>query len=116
MEGCFIFQWEGLFFRWGASFLSGGGGVHRMGGIGFGGQVFKKKNCKIGGCPPMPPSPLLESLVLNIIPFDQQYLSNLLLNELTDGYSTTYPGKLFHKLVTRTIKKLLLMLALHVVS
>ena len=51
--------------------------------------------------------------VLNIIPFDQQYLSNLILNELTDGDSTTYPGKLFHVLVTHTVKKFLLMLALH---
>ena len=23
MEGCFMFQWGRLFFRWGASFLSG---------------------------------------------------------------------------------------------
>ena len=47
--------------------------------------------------------------VLNIIPFDQQYLSNLILNELTDGDSTTYPGKLFHILVTHTVKKFLLL-------
>ena len=39
--------------------------------------------------------------VLSIVPFDQQYLSNVLLNELTDGDSTTYPGKLFHKYLYR---------------
>ena len=50
--------------------------------------------------------------VLNIIPFNRQYLSNLFLKELTDGNSTTYPGKLFHKLVTRIVKKFLLMLVL----
>ena len=49
MEGCFMFQWEGgLFFRWGASFLSGGG--HRFWWKGF------EINRKMGGVPPMPPS------------------------------------------------------------
>ena len=52
-------------------------------------------------------------LVLTIIPFDRQYLSNLFLSELTDGDSTTYPGKLFHKLVTSTVKKFFLTLVLH---
>ena len=51
--------------------------------------------------------------VLNIIPFDRQYLSNLFLNELTDGNSTTYPDTLFHKLVTCAVKKFLLTLVLH---
>ena len=41
------------------------------------------------------------------------HLYNLFLSELTDGDSTTYPSKLFHKLFTRTVKKFLLMLVLH---
>ena len=52
MEGCFMFQWGGLFFRWGASFLSGGGAPWE--GIRFGGGAFEK-NRKMGGLPPMPP-------------------------------------------------------------
>ena len=52
-------------------------------------------------------------LNINIIPFNRQYLSNLLLNELTGGDSTTYPGKPFHKLVTRTVKKFFPTLVLH---
>ena len=36
MEGCFAFQWGvGLFFRWGASFLSGGCGFEKI--VGWGG-------------------------------------------------------------------------------
>ena len=51
MERCFTFQW-GLFSRWGASFLSGGGGVCPMRGIGFDGGGFK--NIDGWGSPPMP--------------------------------------------------------------
>ena len=43
MEGCFMFQWSGegrLLFRWGASFLNGGGGR----GIGFNGGGIRKKS------------------------------------------------------------------------
>ena len=50
---------------------------------------------------------------MNIIPFNRQYLSNLFLNELTDGDSITYPGKPFRKLVTRTVKKFFPTLVLH---
>ena len=45
MKGCFTFQWRGLFFRWGATFLSGGRSAP-WGGIGFDGGFFEKK------CPP----------------------------------------------------------------
>ena len=45
MEGCFMFQWGELFFRWeGASFLSGGV-PHR--GIGFGGGGGLERNRKM---------------------------------------------------------------------
>ena len=51
----------GLFLRWGASFLIGGGGAPQRGSIGFiGGRGFDK-NRRIGGgvspCPLPPPSP-----------------------------------------------------------
>ena len=50
MEGCFAFQWGvGLFFRWGASFLSGGCGFEKI--VGWGGVP-----------PPMPPLPVWENL------------------------------------------------------
>ena len=43
MEECPMFQWGGgLFFRWGASFLSGGGGVPH-GGHQFWWGDFEKK-------------------------------------------------------------------------
>ena len=42
MEGCLCFNGGGgVFFRWGASFLSRRG--HHMGVIGFGGGGFQKK-------------------------------------------------------------------------
>ena len=41
MEGCFMFQLGGFFYRWGALFLSGGAPHGR--GIGFGGGGFRKK-------------------------------------------------------------------------
>ena len=47
MKGCFMFQWEGLFFRWGeASFLIGGHQFCWGGGL--------KKNPRMGRAPPMP--------------------------------------------------------------
>ena len=47
MEGCFKFQWGGLFFRWGgASFLSGE--APHAGGIDLDGGGFEKK-CRMGG-------------------------------------------------------------------
>ena len=61
MEGCFMFQWGegGLFFRWGASFLSGG--------VPHGGQRFCwgcfRKNCKMGEGTPPCPRPLWETLI-----------------------------------------------------
>ena len=80
MEGCFKFQWGGLFFRWGgASFLSGGhlmhGALILMGGTGRGGG---------GGAGPPPPPPEKNAppppptmgnpvfLVLNILISDPQ--------------------------------------------
>ena len=55
LEGDFTFQCWSLFFRWGASFLSGGGGAPW--GINFneGGRGFEK-NRMGGGRPPMSPS------------------------------------------------------------
>ena len=57
LEGGFTFRLGGggLFFRWGASFLSGG---HPMASIVFdGGEFQRKKNHRIGGDPSMPTSP-----------------------------------------------------------
>ena len=52
MEGCLCFNGGGgVFFRWGASFLSGG--CASWGSIGFD-RGFFKKNCGIGGAPPPP--------------------------------------------------------------
>ena len=66
MERCFMFQWGGggggVFFRWWASFLSGG--VPHGESIGSGGEFFKK-NCKMGVGPP----PLWETLHVAIILF-----------------------------------------------
>ena len=55
MEGCFTFQWEGVFFSWwGASFLSGR--ECAMGGTNFhGGGGVQKKSLDGRGYPPMPP-------------------------------------------------------------
>ena len=50
MEGCFVFQWGGVVFQMGASFLSGG---CIMGGISFGGG-FSKKIIRWGGAPHAP--------------------------------------------------------------
>ena len=46
MEGCFIFQWGGLFFRWEGFIFKRGGAP--WGGINFGGGGVEK-NCKMGG-------------------------------------------------------------------
>ena len=65
MEGCFMFQWGGLFFGWGALFLSGGGGAPHGGDISFGGGG--ERNCNLWGGAPMPPPPLWEMLHLEYI-------------------------------------------------
>ena len=59
MERCFIFQLRGggVFFKWGASFLSGGGGAP-WGGINFDMGGFEK-NCRMWGRAPPPPCPPL---------------------------------------------------------
>ena len=69
MEGCFMFQWGGggLFFRWGASFLSGGA-PHGMASVLVG--EFSKKIVRWRGgegVPPMPPSPLWETLLGGLV-------------------------------------------------
>ena len=43
-----MFQWRGLFFRWGASFLSEGGGAPWRASVLVVGESFEK-NRKIGG-------------------------------------------------------------------
>ena len=56
MERGFTFQWGEVFFRWGALFLSEGGGVPHRGDTGFDGG-FRKKIVGWRGCHPFPPPP-----------------------------------------------------------
>ena len=54
MEGCFTFQWEGVFFRWGDFIFKWE--VRPMEMISFGGGVFEK-NCRMGkGAPSSSPT------------------------------------------------------------
>ena len=69
MEGCFIFQWGRLFFRWGASFLSGG--VPHEGAsvlVREGGGGVRKKSLDVWGAPHAP-LPLWETLKSKIFLF-----------------------------------------------
>ena len=73
LEGDFTFQYWSLFFRWGASFLSGGGGAPW--GISFneGGRGFEKNRRMGRGRHPMSPltmgnqgTPVLGSLLNDV--------------------------------------------------
>ena len=58
MEGYFTFQWGGLFFRWGVSFLSGEGAPWGGASVLMGG--FRKKSLDGGGARPLCPPITME--------------------------------------------------------
>ena len=66
MEGCFTFQWGGLFFRWGGFIFKWGEGVPHGEGINFDGGFQIVQSIGARGHPPCLPPPLWETLVAKI--------------------------------------------------